>query len=46
MLQRLCNKYGDEMENVIKSLMHTEFNNGRNRYKDLTVGKLTDFRFM
>ena len=39
MLQRLCEKYGDDLENVIKSIMHSEFNNGRNRYKDLTVSE-------
>ena len=43
MLQRLCDKFGVENENAIKSIMHVEYNNGRNRYKDLTVGVLTDF---
>ena len=37
MVQRLCDKYGDDAENVIKRIMHVEFNNGHNRYKDLGV---------
>ena len=41
LIQRLCAKYGDGAENMIKSLMHVEFNNGRNRYQDLNVWIIT-----
>ena len=37
LLQRLCEIYGDEKENMIKQVMHQEYNSSSNRYKDLTV---------
>jgi len=39
LVHRLCAMFGDEKENAIKRIMHTEFNNSGNRYKDLTVSK-------
>jgi len=36
LLQRLCDAYGDDKENIIKQIMHQEYNNSSNRYKDLT----------
>ena len=32
LLQRLCDAYGEENENLIKQIMHQEYNNGKNRY--------------
>ena len=37
LLQRLCDAYGEDKENMIKQIMHQEYNNSSNRYKDLTV---------
>lgn len=36
MLQRLCDTFGEEKENMIKQILHQEYNSSTNRYKDLT----------
>jgi len=44
MLQRLCTTFGDDKENFIRQIMHQEFNNSGNRYKDLTVSATLLFK--
>ena len=37
MIVKLCDIYGYENEKLISQILHREFNNKNNRYKDLTV---------